>query len=572
MRRKVWSAGLIGLAVAIAGVAAFAQQTSNAPPVWRQHKIIPATNELCQASCDTDEVCQSWSRHQNDCRNYAAPLTEKPSPDANAWGQRSTPYPSAESLEARRASYAADKAPQTNTVIHGFDIAGYTIAKGQRAPDCAAICLQDKACKAWSFIEPTKTAPPSCWTKFAVGPRVPYDRYTTGLRDYTPPTIQEIAASQARRLRAGYEVIELHRPRITARTLSSAERKEAADLAKAYSAQPTWATLERLAVLAQSGDKDVMHLYLQKIGNGYAPPVDAPLENSENVNVFATLSILWGATYWQMHGPDRQAAIAMYTAFGGPQNGLAPRPCAGRWDCGVTVTFAPPKDMKKAQSIFDYAETGKNPPSAAFAFHAAIPRTQTEAARFDSLLAQLNSLRPIWPQDSAFLAAYGAKNGRLNDVAQAEQRFKQGIAEDRAFQRNLRAKDMEATWKRLTPTGTVHANMSTSDLAALEALAAYFGGERLEQVAAATKMTNRRAVEKLCEQGSARCATQRKNLEEAELAARARASQAAVRSGTGLVTQPSASVQVRTYDNNGNYQGTTTMSGWEAEILGAKPY
>ncbi|RYZ15252.1 MAG: hypothetical protein EON61_00430 [Alphaproteobacteria bacterium] len=575
MWRTTWTAGFIVVVATVGGAIALPQQPSSMPPTWRQHKIIPATNAMCQASCDTDEVCRAWARDKDDCRNYAEPINAKPSDGWSGWGVRSTPFPTSEDLDVRRAGYATAKEPAANTVIHGFDIAGYTLGQGQGIQQCVAMCQQDAACKAWTFIEPKDKTPPACWTKFAVGPRVAYAGHTTGLRDYSPPTLVEIAANQARRLRPGYEVIELYRPRVTPRALSEAERREADDLAKSYPTFPAWVTLERLAKLAESGDKKVMQLLLQTLGNGYNPPADAPLENSEHVQVAPTLAVLWGATYWQMHGPDRRAAVAMYHAFGGPQHGLGARPCSGRWDCGVMVTFAAPKDarnIEKAQTVAGYGETGKNPPTATFTFHSAKPRTQTERERFENLMAMLNSYRPVWTQDREFLASYGAQTGRLAEVAAAEQKFKQGQADNLAFQRNLRASDMEAAWKRLVPTGVVHSYTATSDMIAIESLAAFFGGERLEQVGAVAKMTNRNALNKLCEQGSRHCATQTANVVAAERAARVSASQAAGLGGLGLVTQPSNSVQVRTYDSGGNYTGTTTMSGWEAEILGAKPY
>ena len=119
---------------------------------------------------------------------------------------------------------------------------------------------------------------------------------------------------------------------------------------------------------------------------------------------------------------------------------------------------------------------------------------------------------------------------------------------------------MLAQWKALLPGGQVSASTPHQVVTQLEPLAGYLGGEYLENLAAFHSFKRSSTAEKLCAQRSRHCATQRENAAKAEMAARISARQAAGLGGTGLVTQPSGNVQVRTYDRNGNYTGTTTIS------------
>ena len=121
--------------------------------------------------------------------------------------------------------------------------------------------------------------------------------------------------------------------------------------------------------------------------------------------------------------------------------------------------------------------------------------------------------------------------------------------------------------------------LTTEDIGKMEYIAAAFGDEKLLWFSDTYGINDDYALSRLCavDTETARCENQsrllaQKQADAAALAADVAAYNAGVDAARRAGLQSSLNmVEVRTYDANGNYTGTRTMSQTQAEIIGARP-
>lgn len=232
------------------------------------------------------------------------------------------------------------------------------------------------------------------------------------------------------------EVVELLRPRFSARPLNSAEKAELRKLRGTWkSSEPLawleiygtkeywkkreampkslidWPVLRRLGELAESGDRDAMHavlegLVLLQYGNArdsYKLPGWQQFPEQGNYElvqvVVPALTNLWGAHYWQRHGPDRLAALS---------GASCSKACLG-----YSMQFV---QVGKYANPFDWARTGKSDNAFRFESFSFFPVTyapEVAEAKFIDALEKLSWGEAPGADASSFGAMHAARTGRL---------------------------------------------------------------------------------------------------------------------------------------------------------------
>jgi len=417
------------------------------------------------------------------------------------------------------------------------------------------------------------------------------------------------------------------RPTITPRELTKEEREEVRALVtKLRAATPPWrarnliergqpvgelrqqATLLRLFELGTSGDEEAMLAARDAIysdGNCGGWGDDAPFRVGNDGNgecayaqgVALGLAAYWTALIWQHHGPERSGAadIALKSCFGFykafPHSS---EPFIGRnpyVQCGfsMTVTEAALKsrDMKRRDyiyldvALFDYRKKGGKPPLAVHAFFPTVGDAEFDRQRFQKLLASYKpakdpdalGLATGWTEtDRAWVEHYAEVNQRNGDVKAMLERKDRQLA-DEIWRANQSARMMResACDKGLQSLATTHLRVTDYEVRSLEGTCAGAGDDYLEKFAQRYMVVTPANVDRLCNAGSATCTRLRAGQAQrnAEFAAEEKAKRDALNNAfTGKL--PPASVNVRKYDQNGNYIGTETMTRGEADLRGAK--
>lgn len=232
------------------------------------------------------------------------------------------------------------------------------------------------------------------------------------------------------------EVVEQLRPRFSVRQLTSSEKSEVRKLRDSWKNSPAlpwlelygtkdywkkresmakalidWPVLKRLSELAESGDRDAMHAVLEGLivlqyGNAresYKLPGWQQFPEQGNYDlvqvVVPTLADIWGAHYWQRHGPDRLAALSGASCL---------------TDClGYSMQFV---QVGKYANPFNWARTGKSDYAFKFENFSFVPVTYTPEQAEKKFLASLEKLS--WGEspgadDTVFGAMHAARTGRL---------------------------------------------------------------------------------------------------------------------------------------------------------------
>lgn len=416
------------------------------------------------------------------------------------------------------------------------------------------------------------------------------------------------------------------RPTLTPRELTKEEREEVRALAQKHSAAlAPWrvrnlvergepvgelrqqATLLRLFELGASGDEEAMLAARSAIysdGNCGGWGDDAPFRVGNDGNrecgyaqgVALALTAYWTALIWQQHGPERSGAadIGLKSCFGFQKAFPHSGPFIGRnayVQCGfsMTVTEAALKsrEMKRNDRIyldvalFDYRKKGGKPPLAVHAFFPTVGDAEFDRQRFQGLLASYKpakdpdavGLATGWSEtDRAWVEHYAAVNDRNGDVKAMLERKDRQLA-DAIWRANQSARMMRESEcsKGLQSLATTHLRVTDYEVRSLEATCARAGDDYLEKFAQRYLVVTPANIDRLCNAGSATCSRLRAGQDQrnAEFAAEEKAKRDAINNAfTGKL--PPASVQVRKYDQNGNYLGTETMTRGEADLRGAK--
>lgn len=417
------------------------------------------------------------------------------------------------------------------------------------------------------------------------------------------------------------------RPTLTPRELTKAERAEVRALAaKHRAAMGPWrvpdlvkegkpvgelrqqATLLRLFELGQSGDEDAMlaareAIYSDGLCGGWGE--DAPFRVARDATggceyaqgVALALTGYWTALIWQQHGPERSRAgyqglkscFLLYQAYSSARGVFEGRNPFVK--CGFSMKLSEAaftsKEMKQRGKVYldvalnDYWKEGGKPPLEVHAFYPTVGDAEFDRQRFKRLLAIYKPAREAdslglatnWTEtDRAWVEHYAAVNERNGDVkAMLEQKDRQ--LADAIWRANQSARLMRESEcsKGLQTLATTHLQVTDYAVRSLENTCAGAGDAYLEKFAQRYMVETPANVERLCNAGSATCPRLRAGQAQrnAEFAAQEKAKRDAINNAfTGKL--PPTSVQVRKYDQQGNYIGTETMTKGEADLRGAK--
>jgi len=396
--------------------------------------------------------------------------------------------------------------------------------------------------------------------------------------DKTPTSSETFAASE-RAKRSFEEVVNLHSPRIVKRRLSSEEKAVIPDMLRTVWDEKTWASVQPLMRLAETGDKDAMLALLKAFkGEGetsiYKILSNAPLE-SWNPNE-AQLGIMgrWGAEYWLRHGKHPVAFNAIWRCTS--------RDNVEYFDCGLGYVMKE-KQLSRSWKYLD-GETRK-PPKMKLKLTSAYRSDIEQRAQFDKFSAEYRSKGQKWtpPQRrewlQGYVTAYPEAAPLLNATITAVQEAKAA----RARIQLERAANIRVTHQRNWHNLWQKSPLNNDEKLTLEYAASALGDDYLAQFASHYILQISQNVNRICAlnhmscgiqsnannaREAARDAARARDIAQADADAYARAgasvrAQSAIRSNAGLVT-------VRRYDRNGNYIGNTQMTKTQADIVGAK--
>lgn len=433
---------------------------------------------------------------------------------------------------------------------------------------CTAVCEADRRCQAFSYFTPSGGGarcilrPKAGFTSKAAGT-------ISGVRETPVPALtpEQAFAKSERAKRPMEEVVDLYAPRMKPRKLTPAEKAEANALLAKIHDDPVWPDVERLMVLAESGDKDAM-LNLLKALNGKPGGSQSsgiwftPWESWYGAPQ-AGIAARWAAEYWTRHGADKIAMGFLINADS--------REAGHVIEYGVSV----PRDEKLLAKMWDYYwGKSKKAPKLKISVGKAYTGEAALRAKYDRLIAGRQNgteRHPIvkdWTE--AYARRYPEVAGSLAAAKTAEQkRVQDEIDRQKAYAAAMRA-ESERVWNELS----IKSDLTQEERLKLEAHVSSLGDDYLEAFAARYPIMYDSSAKRLCALGNAACAQAKasvefgRQLQEAEYARNAQLNAQAAGPGLSSYTMPF--VEVRTYDRGGNFVGTTTMTQMQADIIGAR--
>lgn len=181
-----------------------------------------------------------------------------------------------------------------------------------------------------------------------------------------------------------------------------------------------WSTLRRLSELGESGDRAAMRAAMEAFAlvrdsnysdtfPGWEPSAFPHADDSRLAyNVANRLANIWAAHYWQQHGPDRLAAAAFTSCHYGVNDNCM----------GYTVEFGP---SKPTSDIYAWIKTGKSKFAfsiQAISFHPAGGSPEERHKRFVSVLdgsafSSVADFQHFGPEERAVQAVYAEQTGQL---------------------------------------------------------------------------------------------------------------------------------------------------------------
>ncbi|AXE65808.1 hypothetical protein BBF93_17385 [Hyphomonas sp. CACIAM 19H1] len=436
---------------------------------------------------------------------------------------------------------------------------------------CKAVCEADRRCQAFSHFKPN-TGGARCILRPGIGGGHTTKAWGTvsGVRETPIPELspEQAFAKSERAKRSLEEVVDLYAPRMKPRKLTAAEKSEANALLAKIHDDPVWPDVERLMVLAESGDREAM-LNLLKAFKGKP-------DGSQSTGIWFTpweswygvpqegIAARWAAEYWMRHGADTVAMGFLINADSLEAGHVI--------EYGVEV----PRDQKLLGKMWDYywGKTKKAPKlkiSAGKAY-------QGEAAlrtKYDRLVAGRQSGTETHPIVKDWTEAYARRHpevaGSLAAAKTAEDKRVQDEINRRLAQVALSRENSQRVWDRLSGKS----QLTQEERLELEAHVGNLGDDYLESFAARYPISYDSSAKRLCALGNAACEQAKasvafaRQLQEAEYARNAQLNAQA--SGSSSATSYSLPfVEVRTYDRSGNYVGTQTMTQMQADIIGAR--
>jgi hypothetical protein len=370
------------------------------------------------------------------------------------------------------------------------------------------------------------------------------------------------------------QYVEARRPVIAKRKLTGEEKAEANKLASLVksnlkSKTPSdEATLDRLAVLASSGDRDLMKVVME--GNRLAiPPRVIDEEDGKSWNARSKLAGLWAIHLWGEGDRSKPVSQALAGCVGRDNYGTHGK----ETDCGFTASVA-----FDGKSTFDGHWAGQTgvPKSATFTEVTLLQTPEEELARYQKALAEYRT----GGYDNAEHRWAACWAGLKGGATWAEWSGTEGLWSanyaTRALNEQLRAQaeiDQKAAQWAALQTQRVQAKaaggaLSESDEGKWASLSFWLGGKYLLPYASETVLIQETAINSLCRADSGKVCQRQKQLFQYRVEA-GRSEQNMKEAALRNMTLGGGDVTVRNYDRNGNYLGTTTMPAWQADIAGA---
>lgn len=434
---------------------------------------------------------------------------------------------------------------------------------------CKAVCEADRRCQAFSFFTPNTGGarctlrPQAGFTSTAMGT-------ISGVRETPVPELtpeQKFARSE-RAKRSSEEVIDLYAPRMKPRKLTTAEKAEASALLARIYDDPVWPDVERLMVLAESGDRDAMLNLLKALKGKPDGSQSSAIWFTPWESWYGTpqtgIAARWAAEYWQRHGADRVAMGFLINAES--------REAGHVLQYGVSV----PRDQKLLSKMWDYYwGKSKKAPKLKITIGHAYDGEAALRAKYDRLIAGRQNGTETHPIVKDWTEAYAQAHPEAAEALAAArsaeaQRELDEINRQKAYAAAMREQS-QRVWNELS----IKSDLTWDEQLKLEAHVGNLGDDYLEAFAARYPISYDSSAKRLCALGNPACAQARasvefaRQLQEAEYAKNAQLNAQAAGSGSSTYTLPF--VEVRTYDRSGNYVGTQTMTRMQADIIGARP-
>jgi PAN domain len=550
--------------------------------------------KACSKACDLNGACKAWSLYSPDDNKdvsycwMKSRVGEVTATHNTVSGPKTaqTPIPSPGKIEKGKA-------------FIGQVLYDSSVEYGDTAT-CKMRCETNRYCVAWSLFNPDSKKgglQAKCHMHGQISEQVNFKTAYSAWREL--PVLDEAAppiGDEMLRWRSLEEVVAEFAPQITPRTLTAAEKGEIAGLELAILQGGSFDYFRKLDALARTGDKAAMKAIINvllDIGQTYGRdwPADFPYKVRPTQSfgqraigahplqrtTAVALAVRWAVPFWQMHGGDQRAALALSECANADKGRLY------NFDCGFTMSF---QGDSRPGALNDYFwGRTKSPPQISFALHEPATtvemeqfRYALERARYEELVNTRRAGQKLLDLDAAWLNRYAEVMGLTDamnaSIAQGEAIRMQIAAEDA----ERRRKDLQVRWDQLYSKHSA-GGLTTDDVGSMEYIAAAFGDEKLLWFSDTYGLTDDYALSRLCavDTATARCRNQtnainQKRADAAALAADVAAYNAGVDAVRRAGLQSSLNmVDVRTYDANGNYTGTRTMSETQAEIVGARP-
>ena len=370
------------------------------------------------------------------------------------------------------------------------------------------------------------------------------------------------------------QYVEARRPVIVKRKLTNEEKAEANKLASLVRSnlksktRSDEATLDRLAVLASSGDRDLMKVVVE--GNINAVPVKVIDEkDGQSWNVRGKLAGLWAIHLWREGDRSKPVSRALAGCVQRDHYGTQ----ENKTDCGFTASVA-----FDGASTFNGHWAGQTgvPKSATFTEFTLLETPEQEVARYQKALAEYRNSHYDNAEHNWAACWAGLKGGAIL----AEWNGTEGLSSanyataelNKQLRKQAEIDEKAAQWTALqnqrVQAKASDGALSEADEGKWASLSFWLGGKYLVPYASETVLIQETAIQSLCSGDSGKVCQRQKQLFQYRVEA-GRSEQNMKEAALRNMTLGGRDVTVRNYDQNGNYLGTTTMPAWQADIAGA---
>lgn len=392
----------------------------------------------------------------------------------------------------------------------------------------------------------------------------------------SPAWAQDKCRPSTPELVTGAEYAEARRPVIDKRKLSNEERAEARKLVSDIQARvrdknysPRLDDLEKLRVYGASGDREIM----KALAEGYMDLDGIDTSDGRfSGDPAQMLAGLWGMQLYLAGDRSREMARAVASCLGTVKTFYSPMTADGT--CGFDIEVNEHDYDKNFQA---FAEgKGRLPKQVKFTEKPIAPTLEAEQSRFERALVKYRS-GDDWDADQAwgkcfaerhgedYLARWNGSESVASQAYRQEQENKVIRAKDELDQKAKAWTELQAKRVALKQTG---GELPEKDYAQWWSLSFSLGGKHLEPIASEQYLVQQTAIDSLCRGApGVICDRQRLIFQRLVDEARLENDMKEARWRAAIAANSPGSTTVRSYDQDGNYLGTTTMPDWQADIL-----